>query len=75
MREKDICLNFSSVQISNVQHSTVLSVIYHDKMNIMEQALSNFHEPEHFHLMKYFGPIFGQSWPVLGVAITASSEK
>ena len=30
-------LNFASVQISNVKHSTVLSVIYHDKMSTIER--------------------------------------
>ena len=31
-----------SVQFSNVKHSTVLSVIHHDQMDIMEQASTNF---------------------------------
>ena len=35
-------LIFASVQISNVKHSTVLSMIYHDKMNTMEQASTIF---------------------------------
>ena len=36
-------LNFASVQISNVKHtSAVLSVNYHDKINTMEQASTNF---------------------------------
>ena len=34
-------LNFASVQISNVKLRTVLSVIYHNKMNTMEQAETN----------------------------------
>ena len=44
MKEKGICpnlLNFASVQISNVKLSTVLSVIYRDKMNTIEQASAN----------------------------------
>ena len=36
-------LNLSaSVQISNVKHSIVLSIIYHDQMDIMEQESTNF---------------------------------
>ena len=35
-------LKFASVQISNIKHSTVMSVIYHDKMNTIEQASLNF---------------------------------
>ena len=34
-------LNFASVQISNVKYSTVMSEIYHDKMNTIEQASTN----------------------------------
>ena len=36
--EKDICPNFCVYADLKCKHSTVLSVIYHDKMNIMEQA-------------------------------------
>ena len=42
MWERTSALNFASVQISNVKHSTVMSVIYHDKMNTIEQASTNF---------------------------------
>ena len=42
MWEKDICPNFACVQISNVKHSTVLSVIYHNQMGIMEKSSTNF---------------------------------
>ena len=44
-----------------------MSVIYHDKMKTIEQASTIFSD-EKFHLMKHFG----QSWPGIGVAITAS---
>ena len=35
-------LNFASVQIPNFKHSTGLSVIYHDQMDIREQASTKF---------------------------------
>ena len=63
-------LKFACVQISDIKHSTVLSVIYRVQMNNMEQASTIFFD-EHFHLMKYFGQI----WPVLGVDITASHKR
>ena len=37
-------LSFASVQISNFKHSTRLSVIYHDQMDIREQVSTNFFE-------------------------------
>ena len=72
MLKRTSALNFASVQISNVKHNTELSVIYHDHMDIMEQAMpgiDNFFD-EHFHLLVM--KLFGRSWPVLGVAMTAS---
>ena len=42
MWDRTSALNFASVQISNVKHSTVMSVIYIDKMNTFEQASTNF---------------------------------
>ena len=41
MLEEDIGPNFEGVKISNVKHSSV-SNIYHDQMDIMEQASANF---------------------------------
>ena len=59
MIEKEICLKFASVKISNFNHITGLSVIYHDQINIMimEQKLSgnNKYFENNFHLMKHFG--------------------
>ena len=34
-------LKFASVKILNFNHSTGLSLIYHDQMDIMEQAATN----------------------------------
>ena len=42
MLKRTSALNFASVQISNVKHNTELSVIYHDHMDIMEQASTIF---------------------------------
>ena len=61
------------MQISDVKHSTLntmLSVIYNDKMKLEQYGagINKFFD-QHFHLMKHFG----QSWPVLGVVITASN--
>ena len=60
-RERTSALNFASVQISNVKHSKVLRMIYHHKMNIMEQASTNIFDVhlKHFHLMKHFGQSLG----------------
>ena len=38
MTEKEICPQIFSAKISNFNHSTGLSCIYHDQMYIMEQA-------------------------------------
>ena len=64
MRERRTsALNFPSVQISNVKHSTVLSMIYHDKFeNEYYWAGMKKYFDQPFHLMKHFC----QSWPVLG---------
>ena len=64
MRERTSAVNFS-----HFQHSTELSVIYHDQMDTldtMEQASTN--------ILKRisFNETFVQSWPVLGVAISTS---
>ena len=63
MMERTSALNFASVQISVFEHSTGLSVIYHDQIEIREQASKNVLE-KNFHLMTHLtraGQSFG--WP------------
>ena len=64
MIEKEVCPQICKSQVWLQISSTVLSVIYHDQMDIMEQAASNI-------LTTIFS--FNEAfWPVLGVTITAS---
>ena len=58
MIEKKSALTFASMHISYVKHSEGVSTIYHDQMDIMEQATTNI---LNFHLTKHFGQSVG--WP------------
>ena len=64
IREEDIC-SFCKCADLNVKHSTVMSVIYHDKMNTIEQAstiflMRNFIQLE-WNILVRVGQLLG--WP------------
>ena len=79
MMERTSALNFASVQISIFEHSTGLSVIYHDQIEIRAQndqieigaqASTNFLE-KNFHLMTHFV----QSWASAGQSFGWPSQQ
>ena len=54
------------MHISNVKHSNGVSANYHDQIHYRKG--NNKYFDANFNFMKHFG----KTWPVLGVAVTAS---